>query len=308
MALVIVSISVLVVLTVWILGGVRIVRPFERGVVERLGRYRRTVEPGLRTMRPIVDTMHMVDMREQVLEVTSRGVMTKDCVAVEVDAAVFYGPVKPDALLYGVADFGQALTTLAHTAVRTAVGEVPVDEALTARGDIGMRLRTILDDASRTWGVEINRVEVPRVEAPADLVAAMVEEARAERVRDALVAEAEGERQSTIARAEGERKAAELEAESERTARRTAAEADADAIRILYRAIRECDLRPDEVAARSVEVLRELAAAGAALTVVLPAGAAPTPPAAHSVWPAPNPVPPPAGPWAPPPAPTSDLR
>jgi regulator of protease activity HflC (stomatin/prohibitin superfamily) len=303
-ALVIVSIGVLVVLALWILGGVRVVRPFERGVVERFGRFRRTAEPGLRAMRPIVDTMHMVDMREQVLELTSTHVMTKDCVAVDVDAAVFYAPVQPQALLYGVADFRQALTTLAHTAVRTAIGELPVDEALTARGDIGLRLRTILDDASRAWGVEVHRAEVPRVEAPADLVAAMVEEARAERVRDTLVAEAEGERQSTIARAEGERRAAELRAEGERAARRTTAEADAEAIRILYRAIRDCGVRPDEVAARSVEVLRELAASGAALTVVLPGGAAPPSPATGPVWPAPRPDRAPvAGPWAPPPPP-----
>jgi regulator of protease activity HflC (stomatin/prohibitin superfamily) len=256
-------------------------------------------------MRPIVDTMHMVDMREQVLELTSTHVMTKDCVAVDVDTAVFYAPVQPETLLYGVADFRQALTTLAHTAVRTAVGELPVDEALTARGDIGMRLRSILDDASRTWGVEVHRAEVPRVEAPADLVAAMVEEARAERVRDALVAEAEGERQSTIARVEGERAAAEVRAETARAARRTAAEADAEAIRILYQAIRDCDLRPDEIAARSVEALRELAAAGAALTVVLPSGSASHPPAGHPVWPAPNPAPPSAGAWPAPPAPPS---
>jgi regulator of protease activity HflC (stomatin/prohibitin superfamily) len=304
-ALVIVSIGVLVVLTVWMLGGVRIVRPFERGVVERLGRFRRTVEPGLRTMLPIVDTMHMVDMREQLLELTSTGVMTKDCVAVEVDTAVCFAPVQAEALLYGVADFRQVLTTLAHTAVRTAVGELPVDEALTARGDIGMRLRTLLDDASRTWGVEVHRVELPRVEAPGDLVAAMVEEARAERVRDALVAEAEGERQSAIARAEGERATAEARAQAERAARRTAAEADAEAIRILYQAIRDCDLRPDEIAARSVEVLRELAAAGAALTVVLPSGCAPRPPDGHPVWPAPDPAPRSAGAWPVPPAPAS---
>src|SRR5262245_10242363 len=248
--------------------------------------------------------MHMVDMREQVLELTSTHVMTKDCVTVDVDIAVFYAPVQPEALLYGVADFRQALTTLGHTAVRTAVGELPVDEALTARGDIGMRLRTILDDASRTWGVEVHRAEVPRVEAPADLVAAMAEEAKAERVRDALVAEAEGERQSTIARAEGERKAAKVKAESQRAARRTAAEADADAMRILYRAIREFDLHPDEIAARSVEVLREVAAAGAALTVVLPATASSPAAAAQPVWPAPLPHPAPtAGPCAPPPPP-----
>ena len=182
MALVIVSICVLVVLTVWILAGVRIVRPFERGVVERLGKFRTTVGPGLRTMRPLVDTMHMIDMREQVLELTSTGVMTKDCVAVDVDAAVFYVPVQPEVLLYAVADFREALTMLSHTGVRTAVGELPVDEALTARTDIGMRLRTTIDDTSRTWGVEVRRVEVHRVEAPADLVAAMVEQAKAERV------------------------------------------------------------------------------------------------------------------------------
>ena len=169
MALVIVSISVLVVLTVWILAGVRIVRPFERGVVERLGRFRTTVGPGLRTMRPLLDCMHMIDMREQVLVLTSARVMTKDCVAVDVDTAVFYAPVQPEVLLYRVADFRQALLTLAHAGVRTAIGELPVDEALTARTDIGMGLRTTLDDASRTWGVEVHRVEIQRVEVPADL-------------------------------------------------------------------------------------------------------------------------------------------
>ena len=305
MAIVIVSICVLVVLTVWILAGVRIVRPSERGVVERLGKFRTTVGPGLRTMRPLIDTMHMIDMREQVLELTSTGVMTKDFVAVDVDSAIFYVPVQPEVLLYAVADFREALTMLSHGGVRTAVGELPVEEALTARTDIGMRLRTTIDDTSRTWGVEVRRVEVHRVEAPADLVAAMVEQAKAERVRDALLAEAEGERRAAIARAEGEQKASESRAESERAARRLNAEADAEAIRILYEAIRDCQVGPDEVAARAVEVLRELAAAGAALTVVLPSGPGPIVPVVPSMWPAPTPpaaplpplsaLPPPAG-------------
>ncbi len=299
MALVIVSISVLVVLTVWILAGVRLVRPFERGVVERLGKFRITVGPGLRTMRPLVDTMHMIDMREQVLELTSTRVMTKDCVAVDVDSAVFYAPVQPEVLLYAVADFREALTMLTHGGVRTAVGELPVDEALTARTDIGMRLRTALDDATRTWGVEVRRVEVHRVDAPADLVTAMVEQAKAERTRDALLAEAEGERRAAIAGAEAERKATVLRAESERAARRIAAEADAATIRIVYEAIRDCQVGPDEVAARTVEVLRELATAGAALTVVLPSGSAPHVSVLPPAWPAPTP---PAVPLPPPPA------
>jgi regulator of protease activity HflC (stomatin/prohibitin superfamily) len=197
-----------------------------------------------------------------------------------------------------MADFREALTALAHTGVRKAVGELPVHEALAARVDIGMALRTSLDDTTQAWGVAVHRVEVHRVEAPADLVTAMVELVTAERAADALVTEAEAEREAAIARAEGERKALELKADGERAARRTAAEADADAIRVFYEAIRDFGPSADEVAARSVEVLRELATAGAALTVVLPSGGPTRPPHGHtSSSPAPPAAPGPDAAW-----------
>ena len=148
MALVIVGIAVAVLLVVWVVSAVRVVRPYERGVVERVGRYRSTLSPGLRVMMPLVDTVRMVDMREQVLEVAALDVITKDNVTAGMDAAVFYAPTDPEKLVYGVANFTLALGALTQAGLRSALADLPLDDALAGQEAIGRILRSSLDDAA----------------------------------------------------------------------------------------------------------------------------------------------------------------
>jgi regulator of protease activity HflC (stomatin/prohibitin superfamily) len=290
-ALVIAGIAVVVFLIVWAVSGVRVVRPFERGIVERAGRYTATVDPGLHMMIPLVDTVRMVDTREQVLEVAATDVVTKDNVATAVDAAVFYAPTDAEKLVYSVANFTTALDTLAESRLRSVVGDLLLDEAMASRNTIGRALLDDLGEATDAWGVQVSRVEVQRFEPPAEIIAAMQELTRAERRRAALLTEADGERQAAIARAEGERQAKILEAEAEREALALKAEGDAaalrttadgeryrrevqaagqaEAIRLVYEAIHDGHATPDVLAGAHIEALRELAT-GSGTTVVMP--------------------------------------
>jgi regulator of protease activity HflC (stomatin/prohibitin superfamily) len=281
MALVIVGIAVVVLLVVWVVSAVRVVRPYERGVVERVGRYRSTLSPGLRMMMPLVDTVRMVDMREQVLEVAAQDVITKDNVTAGIDAAVFYAPTDPEKLVYSVANFTMALGALTQAGLRHALADLPLDDALTGHEVIGKVLRDALDDTTATWGVQVRRVEIQRVDPPADVIAAMQEQTTAERRRLALVTEADGERQAAIARAEGQRQARIFEAEAEREARalraegeaaamRTMADAEryrdevassgqATAIKVIDEALRDGRATPEVLAVRYIDALREMA-------------------------------------------------
>jgi regulator of protease activity HflC (stomatin/prohibitin superfamily) len=290
MALVIVGIAVAVLLVVWVVSAVRVVRPYERGVVERVGRYRSTLSPGLRMMMPLVDTVRMVDMREQVLVVAALDVITKDNVTAGVDAAVFYAPTDPEKLVYSVANFTLALGALTQAGLRSALADLPLDDALTGQGAIGTILRTSLDEATVTWGVQVRRVEIQRVEPPAEVIAAMQEQTTAERRRMALVTEADGERQAAIARAEGEHQARIFEAEAEREARalraqgeaaamRTMADAEryrhevasagqATAIKAIDEALRDGQATTEVLAVRYIEALRELSTSPSTKIVV----------------------------------------
>ncbi|MCB0048648.1 MAG: paraslipin, partial [Caldilinea sp.] len=160
--------------------GVRIVSPYEKGVIERLGRYLRTAQPGLHVIIPFVDTMRKVDMREQVVDVQPQEVITKDNVVVTVDAIVYYEATDPVKLTYNVADFYNAATKLAQTNLRNVVGETELDEALTSREMINAKLRSVLDDATDKWGVRVVRVEIKRIDPPADVTAAMHRQMKAE--------------------------------------------------------------------------------------------------------------------------------
>jgi regulator of protease activity HflC (stomatin/prohibitin superfamily) len=271
---------------------VKIVRPNQRGVVERLGKYHDIAEPGLRFIIPFVDRLRLVDMREQVVDVPPQEVITADNVVVSVDAVVFYEPVDPQRLIYNIANFILAVTKLAQTNLRNLVGDLQLDQALTSRDSINTSLRTILDDATDTWGVRVKRVEIQRIDPPADVMMAMHEQMKAERTRRATVLQADGDRQAAITRAEGERQAvilaAEavrqqqiLEAEGQATAVRELADAErfrqqtialgeAEAIRTVYQAIHDGDPTPDLLAIKHLETLAKIAD-GQATKIFLPA-------------------------------------
>ena len=283
---------VAVLVLVFLASAIKIVRPYQRGIVERLGKYKVTTDPGLQFIIPFVDTIRLVDMREQVVDVPPQEVITKDNVVVAVDAVVFYEPTDPQRLVYNVANFVMAVTKLAQTNLRNVVGDLDLDAALTSRDTINAALRNILDDATDKWGVRVVRVEIQRIDPPVEVVAAMHEQMKAERTRRAVVTEAQGVRESQILRAEGEKQAAILSAEGNRQsailtaegdaqAVRTVAEAEqfrlqtvatgeADAVRAVYQAIHDGEPTQDLLAIKYLEALTALAD-GQATKLVVPA-------------------------------------
>lgn len=224
-ALAVVGLAVLV-------GAVKIVRPYQRGLVERLGRYRATKDPGLNLIIPFIETMQLVDMREQVVDVPPQEVITADNVVVSVDAVVYYEATDPQRLVYNVADFFTAITKLAQTNLRNLIGDLELDKALTSRDTINTQLREVLDDATDKWGVQVVRVEIQRIDPPPEVVSAMHAQMRAERDRRATVTESQGYREAAIARADGEKQSSILAAEGRRQASILDAQGDAQAIEL----------------------------------------------------------------------------
>ena len=243
-----------VLLGVFSAASVKIVRPFQRGLVERLGRYHSTVDPGLRVIFPFVDRLIRVDMRESVIEVPAQEVITSDNVVVSVYAVVYYEATDPRRLIYNVANFMPAVTKLAQTNLRNVIGDMQLDEALTASAMVNARLRDILDDATDKWGTRVVRVEIQRIDPPTDVVAAMHNQMRAERSRRAVVTEASGQKEAAIARAEGEKQAAILQAEGIKQRQILEAEGQAEAVRAMAGAER---FRRETVARGEAEATRQ---------------------------------------------------
>ena len=280
MPLVIVLAALAVILFAVVASGVKIIRPFERGLVERLGKYHATVEPGLRVIYPYVDKMVRVDMRERVVDVPPQEVITSDNVVVSVDAVVFYEATDPQRLIYNVVDFFRAVVKLAQTNLRNVIGELQLDEALSSRDSINTSLRTILEEATDKWGARVVRVEIQRIDPPPDVMSAMHEQMKAERTRRAVVTTAEGQREAAITQAEGEKRsailtaegakeAAVLTAEGQAEATLRAAEAEAEATRQVYAAIHEGGPSADLIAIKYLETLQHMAR-GRATKIFLP--------------------------------------
>jgi regulator of protease activity HflC (stomatin/prohibitin superfamily) len=237
MPVVVILIIVLAVIGIAMLAAtVKIVRPYQRGLVERLGKYKATREPGLQIILPFIETMQLIDMREQVVDVPPQEVITSDNVVVSVDAVVYYEATDPQRLVYNVADFFTAITKLAQTNLRNVIGDLELDRALTSRDQINTQLREVLDDATDKWGVRVVRVEIQRIDPPPEVVSAMHAQMRAERDRRATVTEAQGYREAAIARADGEQQSAVLTAEGRKQSAILDAEGDAQAIELRARA------------------------------------------------------------------------
>jgi len=217
---------VAIVVVILALTSIRIVRPWEKGIIERLGRYQRTVGSGLTLIIPFIERMIKVDMREQVVDVPPQDVITKDNVVVSVDAVVYYEVTDPVKVEYNVANFYAAVTKLAQTNLRNLIGDMSLDESLTSRERINAKLRQILDDATDKWGTRVTRVEIQKIEPPRDVTEAMHRQMKAERERRAMVLEADGAREAAIRKAEGEKQAAILKAEGEAEAIKKVADAE----------------------------------------------------------------------------------
>jgi len=205
--------------------GLIIIQPYEKGVVVRLGRYSHLLDSGISVVVPFIDLVIKVDMREKVIEVEPLQVITKDNVGVVVDAVIYFKVVDPVKAEFEVADFNIAATTLAQTNLRNLVGDKSLDETLVARDNINADLRSTLDEATHNWGVKVTRVEVQRIDPPADITEAMSKQMKAEREKRARILTAEGVRQSEILEAEGSAQAKILEADAEGQAIQKVAEA-----------------------------------------------------------------------------------
>jgi regulator of protease activity HflC (stomatin/prohibitin superfamily) len=292
MAAVIVLIVIAFVLFVFAAAGIKIVRPYQKGIVEQLGRFKATVGPGLKLIIPVIQSITRVDMREQVVDVPPQEVITKDNVTVTVDAVIYYEPTDPQRLIYNVANFLMAITKLAQTNLRNVIGEMSLDNALTSRDNVNVTMRQVLDDATDKWGVRVVRVEIQRIDPPLDVMNAMHEQMKAERTRRAVVLEADGTREAAITRAEGEKQSVILGAEAvkqesileaegqadairavadaERYRQLTVAEGEAEAVRSVYGAIHDGNPTPDLLAIKYLEALGTVAD-GRATKIFLPA-------------------------------------
>lgn len=260
--------------------GLKVVRPYEKGLVERFGKYNRTVHSGLNFIFPIIDRMAKVDMREMVIDVPPQEVITQDNVVVTVDAVVYTEVTDPIKVKYNIENFYIATIKLAQTNLRNLVGDMSLDQSLTSRDTINVQLRNILDEATDKWGVRVTRVELQRIEPPADVTQSMHRQMKAERERRATVLEAEGQRESAIKKAEGQKASAILEAEGQAEAIRrvadaekyqklTIAEGEGQAIETVYKAIHNGNPTNDLIAIKYLEALQAIAD-GKANKVFLP--------------------------------------
>jgi len=214
----------------------RVVAQYEKALVLRLGRYRTTVGSGLTFLVPVIEDMIKVDMRERVINVEPQKVITKDNVSVTVDAVIYYRISDPVKATFEVQNFAYAATTLAQTNLRNLIGDKSLDETLTARDLINANLRAVLDEATNTWGVKVTRVEVQKIDPPADITEAMSRQMKAERDKRANILEAEGVKQAAILQSEGVRQSEILRAEGDAQAKILRATADAKAIELVSNA------------------------------------------------------------------------
>jgi regulator of protease activity HflC (stomatin/prohibitin superfamily) len=205
-------VAMLVVVTV--VRAVRIVPQARARNVERLGRYHRTLQPGLSIVIPYVDRVHPpIDLREQVVSFAPQPVITEDNLVVEIDTVLYFQVTDPRSAAYEIADHLRAVEHLTVTTLRNVVGSMDLERALTSRDSINSQLRTVLDDATGKWGLRVNRVEIKAIDPPVSITDAMEKQMRAERDKRATILTAEGDKQGAILRAEGDRAAAILKAE-----------------------------------------------------------------------------------------------
>jgi len=249
--------------------GIKIIRPWEKGLIERLGKYQRTADSGITVIIPLLERMIKVDMREQVVDIPPQAVITKDNVAVEVDAVVYYEVTDPVKVTYNIANFYVAATKLAQTNLRNLIGDLSLDDSLTSRELINTKLREILDDATDKWGVKITRVELQRIEPPKDVTEAMHRQMKAERDRRAMILEAEGQKKSAILTAEGKAEAIRKVADADKYQKLTVAKGEAEAIETVYSAIHKGRPTNDLIAIKYLETLQRIGD-GKATKVFLP--------------------------------------
>jgi regulator of protease activity HflC (stomatin/prohibitin superfamily) len=239
---------------------VRIVPQARAGVVERLGRYSRTLTPGLAIVVPFVDRVRdMMDLREQVVSFDPQPVITEDNLVVSIDSVIYFQVTDAKAATYEIADYIQAIEQLTVTTLRNVIGGMALEKTLTSRDEINSELRGVLDEATGKWGIRVNRVELKAIDPPASIKDTMEKQMRADREKRAAILNAEGVKQSQILTAEGEKQSAILRAEGQRQAAILQAEGQAKAIDTVFRAIHDGDADPKLLAYQYLQVLPQIA-------------------------------------------------
>jgi regulator of protease activity HflC (stomatin/prohibitin superfamily) len=251
-------IALLVVFLVFLV--VRIIPHARAGIVERLGRYHRTLGPGLALIIPFVDRVRpLLDLREQVVSFEPQPVITEDNLVVSIDSVVYYQVTDAKSATYEIADYITGIEQLTVTTLRNVIGGMSLEDTLTSRDQINAQLRVVLDEATGKWGIRVNRVELKAIDPPGSIQEAMEKQMRAERDRRAAILTAEGVKQSQILTAEGEKQGAILRAEGEREAQMLRAEGEAKAIETVFKAIHDGDADPKLLAYQYLQALPEIA-------------------------------------------------
>jgi regulator of protease activity HflC (stomatin/prohibitin superfamily) len=264
--------AVIAILVVFVLfRAVRIVPQARAGLVERLGRYHRTLDAGLALIIPFVDRLRpLVDLREQVVSFPPQPVITEDNLVVSIDTVVYYQVTEAKAATYEIANFIMGIEQLTVTTLRNVIGGMSLEDTLTSRDQINAQLRVVLDEATGKWGIRVNRVELKAIDPPGTIQEAMEKQMRAERDRRAAILTAEGVKQSQILTAEGEKQGAILRAEGEKQAQILRAEGQSKAIATVFKAIHEGDADPKLLAYQYLQVLPQIAQGDANKVWIIP--------------------------------------
>jgi regulator of protease activity HflC (stomatin/prohibitin superfamily) len=267
----IVGVVVVIFLVILFARTVRIVPQAKAGIVERFGRYQRTLNPGLTVLMPFIDSLKpLIDLREQVVSFPPQPVITEDNLVVGIDTVLYFTVNDPKSVTYEVANPLQAIEQITVTTLRNVIGSLSLEQALTSRDHINAQLRSVLDEATNKWGIRVNRVEIKSIDPPGSIQEAMEKQMRAERDRRAAILNAEGIKQSQILTAEGQKQAAVLTAEGAKQAAILRAEGDAQAIATVFGAIHAGDPDPKLLSYQYLQMLPELAKGDANKVFVIP--------------------------------------
>ena len=262
-------VAALVLVTLW--KAVRIVPQARARIVERLGRYHKTLDAGLALVIPYVDRIGpLIDLREQVVSFEPQPVITEDNLVVEIDTVIYFQVTDPKAASYEIANYIAAIEQLTVTTLRNVIGGLTLEQTLTSRDEINKQLRSVLDDATGKWGIRVPRVELKSVEPPITIREAMEKQMRAERDRRAAILNAEGVKQSQVLTAEGEKQAAILRAEGQREAQILQAQGQSQAIETVFQAIHQGNPDPKLLAYQYLQVLPQIAQGDANKVWVIP--------------------------------------
>ena len=250
---------------------IRIVPQARAGIVERLGRYHRTLDAGVALVIPFVDRLKpLIDLREQVVSFPPQPVITEDNLTVNIDSVIYYQVTDAKAATYEISDYIQAIEQLTVTTLRNVIGGISLEDTLTSRDHINSQLRVVLDEATGKWGIRVNRVELKAIDPPGTIQEAMEKQMRAERDRRAAILTAEGVKQSQILTAEGEKQSAILRAEGQRESAVLASQGEAQAIETVFQAIHEGNADPQLLAYQYLQMLPQIAQGDANKIWIIP--------------------------------------